>query len=258
MPDMKTKSTFAEWRTLAVNRLLGGTKLLSWVSAAKWAIYPSLVRWTPRVALAIHEPESSRAFWNAISTGMTVVDAGANRGGFSVLASARTGPSGRVFAFEPEPANFATLVRRMQRFTNVTPVQAAVSSSVGTAVLHLDSFHAGHSLTSVAAGPAVSEVTVPVTTLDAFARDRGLTSIDVVKLDVEGVELDAIAGMRELMSGPNPPIILCEIHTPNRPEDVIELVAPYGYVCDVLDADLTGRAHVVPVHVYAVPKSRRV
>lgn len=251
--ERRKKQTFAEWRTDAVNRYLGGTTLLEWISTAKWAVYPLLVRWMPRVAIAIHEPESAQAFWNAIRPGMIVVDAGANRGGFSVLASRRVGKHGRVFAFEPEPRNFETLRRKMSRFPVVTPVQKAVSDAVGTAMLHLDSFHAGHSLVGVIAGPAVSEVSVPLTSLDAFVRDNNLPGIDVVKLDVEGAELQAIAGLREQMSGSRPPVILCEVHTPHRPEDVIAAVTPYGYRCEVIDAKLTGEVHRVPVHVLAHP-----
>jgi FkbM family methyltransferase len=248
--------TFAEWRTYAVNRILSGTKLLEWISAAKWAVYPSLVRWMPRLAIAIHEPESARAFWDAILPGMTVVDAGANRGGFSVLAARRVGPHGRVFAFEPEARNFVTLQRKMRRFPVVTPVQKAVSDSVGEAVLHLDSFHAGHSLVAVIAGPAVDEARVAVTSLDAFVREQQLDGIDVIKLDVEGSELQAIAGMREQLAGARPPSILVEVHAPNRPEDVIGAVLPYGYRCQVLDAALTGEPHRVPVHVFARPVAR--
>jgi FkbM family methyltransferase len=248
--------TFAEWRTYAVNRFLGGTKLLDWISTAKWAIYPSLVRFAPRIALAIHEPESARVFWAAIQPGMTVIDAGANRGGFSVLAAARVGATGRVFAFEPEARNFEVLRRKMRRFRSVTPVQKAVSDTNGEAVLLLDSFHAGHSLVGVIAGLAVDEARVAVTTLDAFAREQRLDALDVVKLDVEGSELQAIAGMREQMSGPRPPFILVEVHAPNRPEDVIAAVTPYGYRCDILDADLTGEPHRVPVHVFAKPVKR--
>lgn len=248
--------TFAEWRTHTVNRLLGGTKLLEWISAAKWAVYPWLVRWAPRVALAIHEPESTRVFWNVVRPGMTVVDAGANRGGFSVLAARRVGASGRVYAFEPEVRNFEVLRKKMRHFPVVTPVQQAISDSVGEAVLHLDSFHAGHSLVGVIAGPAVDEARVAVTSLDAFVREQQLEGVDVVKLDVEGSELQAIAGMREQMAGPRPPFILVEVHAPNRPEDVIAAVTPFGYRCDMLDADLTGEPHRVPVHLFAKPVRR--
>ncbi|MDQ3282816.1 MAG: FkbM family methyltransferase [Acidobacteriota bacterium] len=253
---MALRNQLIVWRTLAINRLLGRTRVLEWISAAKWAIYPLLVRWTPRVAIAIHEPESARVFWDAITPGMIVIDAGANRGGFSVLASRRVGANGRVFAFEPEARNFAILQKKMRRFPNVTPVQKAVSDAVGEAVLHLDSFHAGHSLVAVISGPAVSETRVAVTSLDAFAGDEKLPGIDLVKLDVEGSELQAIAGLREAMSGPRPPSLLVEVHAPNRPEDVIAAVTPYRYECRVLDAPLTGQAHQVPVHVFATPARR--
>ena len=251
---MTPRDTLAEWRTLVANRLLARTAIQRWLSAAKWAIYPALVRWMPRVAIAIHEPESTRAFWNAIKPGMTVVDAGANMGGFSILAANRVGNAGRVFAFEPEPHNCRTLARRMRRFPMVTVVGKAVSDRVGEASLHLDSFHAGHSLVGVQEGSAVGEITVPMTSLDAFVREHDLPGLDFVKLDVEGVELQVIAGMIEQMRSSRPPAILCEVHAPNRPEDVIAALVPHGYRCEVLDASLTGEVHRVPVHILASPR----
>jgi FkbM family methyltransferase len=250
----RTSKTLAEWRTLAAKRLFAGG-LLELISAAKWAVYPSLVRFTPWLAIAIHEPESSRAFWRAIEPGAIVIDGGANRGGFSILASRRAGSKGRVFAFEPEPRNFATLTRRMRPFPNVTPVQKAISGAPGEAVLQLDRFHAGHTLHRDI--EAVGSVTVPVTSMDAFVREHSLPGLDVVKLDIEGAELEAIAdGMREVLASPRRPVVICEIHPPITPEQIIAPLAAHGYLCTVLDAELTGQVHDVPVHVLATPPER--
>jgi FkbM family methyltransferase len=248
------KRTFAEWRTVIANRLFGGTPMLRWISAAKWAIYPALVRSAPWLAIAIHEPESTRAYWNAIEPGMLVVDGGSNMGGYALLASRRAGAAGRVFAFEPEPANFARLSARLRKHANVTPVQKAIAATSGEAVLHLDSFHAGHSLVNAAA--VAGSIAVPVTSLDDFVREQALPGIDVVKLDVEGVELLALDGMRLLLGSARRPTILCEVHSPIAPEEVIGKLAPFGYRCRLLDAELNGGAHAVPVHLLALPPER--
>lgn len=249
-----TKRTLAEWRTFVANRLLARTVIQRWISSTKWTIYPLLVRYVPRLALAIHEPESMGAFWDAIRPGMIVVDAGANMGGYSVVASRRTGANGRVYAFEPEPRNFAVLTKRLANYANVTPVQKALSATDGTASLHLDTFHAGHSLVTLDDRVVATSITVPVTSLDSFIASVGERGIDVLKLDVEGVELDVLRGMQNLLGGSNAPVILCEVHAPNRPEDVIAVLQPYGYTSKMLDADLTGAAHDVPVHVLATPR----
>ena len=184
---------------------------------------------------------------------MTVVDGGSNRGGYAMLASLRVGPTGRVFAFEPEPSNFERLQRRLRRFQNVTAVKEAISGSDGSATLNLDTFHAGHSLVRQPdTGRSTSVVT---TTLDSFVARHGLAGIDVLKLDIEGSELEAIPGMKQLLSGSHRPVILCEVHAPIAPEQMVEGLRPFGYDCQLLDARMTGEPHEAPVHLIARPRS---
>jgi hypothetical protein len=96
-------------------------------------------------------------------------------------------------------------------------------------------------------------VTVPVTTLDEFVREHALPGLDVVKLDIEGAELEAIAGMTEVLSAARRPVVLCELHPPLTPEQFRDALAVHGYRSEVLDAEFIGRAHDVPVHLLAVP-----
>src|SRR5690349_15847530 len=131
--DARPMSTLAEWRTILVKRFFP-LSLIDAISSLKWRVYPLLVRFAPRVAIWLHEPESTGAFWDAIRLGSLVVDGGANMGGFSLLASRRAGPSGRVFAFEPDPRNFARLAARLRRYANVEPVAKAISAASGQAV----------------------------------------------------------------------------------------------------------------------------
>jgi len=247
-------ATFAEWRRQFASRVFSGTRLLDWISSTKWAVYPTLVRFVPRLAIWMHEPESTRFFWDAIKPGMLVVDGGANMGGYSLLASRRTGDSGRVFSFEPDPNNFRRLSARLAKYRNVQPVQRAIAAKSGESLLFLDTFHAGHTLVD----GRVSEngIRVAVTSLDDFVREHGLPGLDVVKLDIEGAELLALDGMQQILSGARRPAILCEVHAPIAPEEVIAKLAAHGYDAGALDAVLTGHAHAVPVHVIATPPER--
>ena len=189
----------------------------------------------------------------AIANRVFGVDGGANMGGYSMLASRRVGASGTVFAFEPEPRNFEQLSRRMASWRNVVVIPKAIAGYSGEARLHLDTFHAGHSLRELGTDKSV---TVAVTTLDDFVRARGLPGLDVVKLDIEGAELDAIDGMRTPLSGVRRPVIVCEIHPPITPEEIRDALAVSGYRSRLLDAELTGRRHDVPVHMLAEPPER--
>lgn len=243
----------AEWRTILVKRFVP-LVVLDAISSLKWKIYPLLVRLWPGLAIFLHEPESTRAFWDAIAPGMLVVDGGANMGGYSLLASRRAGADGRVFAFEPDPNNFARLLKQIGHLTNVQPVQKAIAATSGESLLFLDTFHAGHTLVDGRVGE--HGISVGVTSLDDFVRDHALPGLDVVKLDIEGAELLAIDGMQSVLRGKRRPVILCEVHPPITPEDFINKMNELGYRTYALDAKLTGGRHDVPMHVLSLPPER--
>ena len=247
---MVAMPTLAEWRTIFVKRFFP-LPLINAISSIKWRLYPTLVRFVPKLAILLHEPESTGAFWNAIRPGMLVIDGGANMGGYSLLASRRAGANGRVFAFEPDPRNFARLCDRMRRFPNVQPVQKAIAAKSGESLLFLASFHAGHTLVDGRVGE--NGVAVSVTSLDDFVRDARLPGLDVVKLDIEGAEMLAIDGMQRLLRSDRRPVILCEVHPPITPEEFAGKMESFGYRACLLDARATGGTHDVPVHVLAVP-----
>ncbi len=61
-----------------------------------------------------HEPGTTALFKKLVKEGMTVVDIGAHIGYFSLLAASLVREKGSVFAFEPEPRNYALLVRNIE------------------------------------------------------------------------------------------------------------------------------------------------
>jgi len=131
----------------------------------------------------------------------TVVDLGANEGAFSagVLAVA---PRARVIAVEPGPAALARLRARLGRYPNVEIRGAAVARESGTAAFHITGHDHGSSLQQplsesravVGAGAEVVEtIEVPTLSLDDLVEDR---AVDVLKIDVQGSELDVLRGGR--------------------------------------------------------------
>jgi FkbM family methyltransferase len=143
-----------------------------------------------------------RTFERIVRPGMTVVDVGANVGYYTVLASRLAGPTGKVFAFEPDPRMFAYLVRNVQdnRCTNVVARQAAVSDRAGRLGFAAD------------AGGTDGHVSPQgVESVEAVALDDLTGSIDVVKMDIEGGEVHALAGMSGLVAR-CPVTIVVEYH----------------------------------------------
>ena len=83
--------------------------------------------------LANYEPELIDTFCNLINSGMTIIDVGAHVGIYSLLASTKVGPSGKVVAIEPSPAN-ARLLRQhlnINQCTNTEVIEAAIATNRG-------------------------------------------------------------------------------------------------------------------------------
>jgi FkbM family methyltransferase len=115
-----------------------------------------------------------------------VLDIGANIGYFTLLFARIVGPTGSVYAFEPEPRNFELLSKNVEinSYQNVTLVPKAVSNCRGSGELHLCDTNPGmHSLYSLS--KSTRSVDVDIIRLDDyFANYDG--KIRFVKIDIEG------------------------------------------------------------------------
>ena len=180
----------------------------------------------------------------AVKEGDTVIDIGANIGYFTVLLANLVGPTGKVYAFEPDPRNFHLLQRTVERngWTHVIVEQKAVSNKAGEFILYQARSCAANTLTP---GEHVSEVKVHVVTLDDFLSDEH--HIDFVKMDMDGAEPLAIQGMAQLIQRSPNLQVLSEYEHSNlkrylsNPIDFITIAEQHGLTLTaILDSD-TGR-----------------
>jgi FkbM family methyltransferase len=134
---------------------------------------------------------------------MTCYDCGANVGYFTLLFSKLVGPTGRVFSFEPLPANAQHLRRHvsMNRRTNVTVIQFALADYNGKTNFSTDGSESR-------IGPQ-GDITVDCRTIDSL----GLPPPDVMKIDVEGAEILLITGAAETIRT-HRPLIFMSLHIP--------------------------------------------
>ena len=147
-------------------------------------------------------PEEYAAFKATVRPGATVLDVGANIGAYTLLFATWAGPSGRVVAFEPSPRSVEGLREHLKLngvADRVEIVQAAVSSAEGTAWFDCSGPSGANALVSEARGGGA--ITVDTTTLDAYCESRGLRP-SVIKVDVEGAELDVLRGGRRTLAQP--------------------------------------------------------
>ena len=185
------------------------------------------------------EPDVESAFVSLISPGVVVYDIGANIGWFSLLAARR---GARVIAFEPSPANASQVEANAHanRLSNIQVVRAAVSDHNGWA-----RFSPDDSLQGVLRDDG--SLLVPVITLDSWVAAGWLPAPDVVKIDVEGSELQVLDGMKAIMGGARPRLVL-ELH--DTGPQVAAALDGAGYEhapveADCATRDAPGWAHIL-------------
>jgi FkbM family methyltransferase len=137
-----------------------------------------------------------------IQPGATVVDVGANIGYNALYAARRVGPGGRVVAVEPTPDNLAVLERNVAEsgLANLAIAPVAAGRAAGTQDFYVrGDTSAVNSFFEQSCYATVTRVLrVPVKPLDDVVDGEA----DLVKIDVEGAELDVLEGMPRLLERP--------------------------------------------------------
>lgn len=123
--------------------------------------------------------------WGALRT---ILDVGAHVGAFTVWAAMRS-PGARILAVEPNPDTFALLQRNIRDNgleNTVVAVNAAVGSESGAGTLEL----VEHSLGTRLARAGTGTVSVEVQTIPSLLAAAGMSEVDLVKMDCEGMEYE--------------------------------------------------------------------
>lgn len=207
----------------------------------------------PGYALGTTEPLVQSTLEARLHAGDIFYDIGANVGFFSVLGARLVGPTGTVYAFEPFPANAASLRRNVQLngFHHVTVIEAALSRTAGEGWLVVGEEPTWGRLASGGASRMPHGwVRVPLMAIDDLV-DRGtIAPPALVKIDVEGAELDVVAGMTETIRR-HRPVIICEMHGRNK--EYGALMRELNYEVRTLGVDLPVEDARWDVHTLATP-----
>ncbi|MDD1721230.1 MAG: FkbM family methyltransferase [Euryarchaeota archaeon] len=172
-----------------------------------------------------YEPYVVRHFTSAIKPSDIVIDIGANIGYYTLVAARCVGEGGRVYAFEPDPANFNMLTENINAnsFTNVVPIQKAVCATTGTTQL-LQKKPSTHSLFDHPLAPTKRSVPVETGALADFLSTLSQADqqrISLVKIDAEGAEPLILEGLANFIKRKSTLTIICELipgfYTPDHP-----------------------------------------
>ncbi len=161
--------------------------------------------------IAGHEPETILPWIRAARRAGVVLDIGANTALYSLAASA-VAPTAKVLAFEPIP-RIADLARKNASLNPSFDIEVcpfAVSDSCQSVTIY-DPGGLQPSSASLKADfltTSTEPIEVEGITIDQFVADRKLESVDLIKLDVEGVEEFALRGMRKTLAEHQPDLFI--------------------------------------------------
>jgi FkbM family methyltransferase len=166
-----------------------------------------------------YEPQETQLALRLVGPGMVVADVGANWGYFTLVCAHLVGGSGRVIALEPHPRLASMLAENvasnaLSRVEVHRVAAGAASSSAGESkgFVGFDEQGGNWGVSRAALGSEAVDFEAPVVTLDAMLDARGVGRIDLVKIDIEGAEAEAIRGMARGLERHRYRYVLLECH----------------------------------------------
>jgi FkbM family methyltransferase len=183
------------------------------------------------------EPSTLQWLRENLRPGMIVADVGAHIGFVTVFMARLVGSGGRVYAFEPTSDSLAYLNRNVSQngVQNVIIIPAAAGETADTRTLYLSGVSDTNSLYQRHLGRTVGTLQVEQVRLDDV-----VSAPDLVKIDVEGAEIEVLKGMNRILDQGKRPILLvewspaCQVGAARSPDDLITTLRSLGYELKVL------------------------
>mgnify|MGYP001617518630 CR=1 FL=1 len=146
-----------------------------------------------------------------LKPGDIVVDAGAYPGDYAVFASRKVGESGKVICFEPDVKNIKILKKNLEkegRSNFIILPKGLWNKNTKLKIKTSDGLHTTLSKTT-------GEQEIEVARLDDELKKLAISRIDVLKMDIEGAEIEAIQGAKETLKKSNCYVAIASYHIVN-------------------------------------------
>jgi FkbM family methyltransferase len=166
-----------------------------------------------------YEPQETALIEALVKPGQTFVDVGAHWGYFSLIASQKVGRGGRVISIEADPRLYCTLSRNVRDNALVQIEAVHVAAAAETGVLRMSGYReqdenwgVSRLLGSAPNGDEQNVFDVPTASIDALLDKRGVATVDVLKMDIEGAEALALRGMEAGLRAGRYRVMVIELH----------------------------------------------
>ena len=184
-----------------------------------------------------YEYKVMKVFEKLAKDSKVIVDVGANIGKYTILAG-KTNPTAKVIAIEPEKENCKLLNKNIiLNDLEISVIEEAVGNKEGEMKMYLNNINnRGHSLSEKFVNETKerkkkydSSIQVKVNTLDNL-----FESIDLLKIDIEGFELEVLEGSKRLLAEKKIKKMIIEIDDFNL-ESIKKLLNKYGYLINKIE-----------------------
>ena len=171
---------------------------------------------------------------------IVAIDVGANVGQ-TALRFRKVFPDCRVWCFEPIPATFEQLKRNLQSLDRVELEPVALGENEGVAWMSVGASSEQSRLMSDATDHQdnKAQVSVKITTLDQFLKERSIPKVDILKTDCEGFDLDVLKGAKSAFERQIVRAVISEVTFNDRSfhakfRDIDEYLRRHGHYCFAL------------------------
>jgi FkbM family methyltransferase len=186
-----------------------------------------------------YEAENFGFLSESCKSGAVIIDIGAHIGLFSVIASQVTGKTGKVYAFEPAPSTYALLQKTIiinHEEQVIESFQKAVGKENGKITFFISDDQAdnSNSLVNYKEDRSLHGIDVAVTSIDNFVKEKNISKLDFIKIDVEGAEYDTLQGAFNTLKNLKPVCIVAIHPEPiaakgDRLEDIYDFIVGCNY-----------------------------
>lgn len=188
--------------------------------------------------LGAYEPWDTKFFLSMIKPAQCVVDVGANFGYYTLQAARLVGDRGSVLAFEPSTTSYERLLRNLglNRLDWVRPYKVALGNEKSVVRLAKPNVSNQGEQRILEDATSLQSEEVPITTLDDFLQSHSSAHVDMIKVDIEGFEVDFLRGAKSTIHEFQP-ILMVEINplalgrNGSSADELLSELRELGYRC---------------------------
>ncbi len=159
--------------------------------------------------LGTFEPHCLPYLLSCGGKGATIIDVGANIGLYTLESAFAVGPTGRVISIEAAPSNVQVLKKNIEhnRLNNISLIEVAVGDLTGCGTLTLAK-GGNRGMFTLGSTAGDSSYNVEIRRIDDLIEEKGITSVDLIKMDIEGSEYHALRGALRTLQRCRPTILI--------------------------------------------------